>query len=287
MISLNNALLFLASAGGVYFIAQHFEKDKVTLETKINRRVGFVLPNGATTIGNIPISPKLSELKIPMVNASFYTTSNVPEVKAALNAIESQYGAIIQSVAALTNVPYRLILSVIFIESRGQINAVSSAGAVGLMQLIPSTATAVVALENIKKRLTLAEQNYLRLHLGARLDCIMKMKNMGTPVKCGSISGNNFISKADLFNPALNIMIGALFLGILMDEHNENNSFRLDKSIIRYNKGYFAHNRGKALTGSPTELLAKFSGETAAFIKKLVGINGVLSLLVNESGSRV
>ena len=40
--------------------------------------------------------------------------------------------------------------SIIFIESKGEKNAISSAGAIGLMQLTPSSASDIIFLENKK-----------------------------------------------------------------------------------------------------------------------------------------
>jgi soluble lytic murein transglycosylase-like protein len=266
----------LALAAGAVVVANMMEEEKLTLAAKLNRNISFT-ENKA--LAGAPEGKPVTEIKLPMVSSNFYTQDSIPAVKDSLDSLESRFGKIIEVVSKLTNVPYELILSLIFIESNGNAKAVSSVGATGLMQLIPSTATSVVALENIKKRLTQGEKDYLRVFLGSRLDCILKMRDMGTPVNCGDIKNNAFISQSDMFNPGLNIMCGAIFLGILMDEHKEDNTFRLDKVAIRYNKGYFFGSRGKTIVGSPAQVLAKYTGETAAFIKKLVGVNGLLSII--------
>lgn len=54
--------------------------------------------------------------------------------------IAQQYGAQILVATAGTQVSPALVLSVISVESAGQVSAKSSAGAVGLMQLMPATA---------------------------------------------------------------------------------------------------------------------------------------------------
>lgn len=57
-----------------------------------------------------------------------------------LQAVATTYGLDILMATLDTNVSPALVLAVIGIESSGQPEAVSSAGAVGLMQLIPATA---------------------------------------------------------------------------------------------------------------------------------------------------
>ncbi|MEM9011862.1 MAG: lytic transglycosylase domain-containing protein [Pseudomonadota bacterium] len=54
--------------------------------------------------------------------------------------IARRHGAAINAAAEANNVSEALLLAVISIESRGQTDAVSSAGAQGLMQLMPATA---------------------------------------------------------------------------------------------------------------------------------------------------
>lgn len=58
----------------------------------------------------------------------------------ALNSIASAHGRDILKATIGTNVSPALVLAMISVESAGRVEAVSSAGAVGLMQLIPATA---------------------------------------------------------------------------------------------------------------------------------------------------
>jgi hypothetical protein len=57
-----------------------------------------------------------------------------------LQEVASQYGTEILKATIGTNVSPAFVLAVIGIESAGRVDAVSSAGAMGLMQLIPATA---------------------------------------------------------------------------------------------------------------------------------------------------
>lgn len=66
-------------------------------------------------------------------------TSNAAGTK-AYSAGLSQYAAIVSQMAAKYGVPENLIYAVMNTESGGNPNAVSSAGAQGLMQLMPATA---------------------------------------------------------------------------------------------------------------------------------------------------
>lgn len=223
---------------------------------------------------------KISTIPIPMVDYAHYSSHELPQIQDRLSEIEAKYGNIMLAAQGVTKVPYDLILTMIYIESAGNPRAVSHAGAVGLMQLIPDTAVFVVAMENIKKRLSIYEQEWLRETIGSRLDCILKMPNLGTEVVCRGIRGNKFITQEDLFDPSFNILCGAIFLGILLDEAKDANGlYRIDKVVVRYNMGYNAMSKGKKLVGSPNQMVAKLSSEPAAYVKKLVGKNGLLTLV--------
>lgn len=92
------------------------------------------------------VSPKLEsrEGRFPMALASLTQGPGGSAVAAprlqALKEIASAHGKDILAATVGTDVSPALALAVISIESAGRVDAVSSAGATGLMQLIPATA---------------------------------------------------------------------------------------------------------------------------------------------------
>ena len=238
------------------------------------------------------------EVKIPAINQSFYSDSVKKQTKDKLDSIYLKYKTYIDQAARLTNVDKDMITSLIFIESAGNPDAVSHAGAVGLMQLMITpqspTPTDVLVMENLKQRLTEPEKVVLRKQLGSRLDGILKMKYRNhivlpekpegiatyTDSKGATVKSASWVTKKDLLNPEFNILVGAIYLGLLIDESVESGKLRLDKIIVRYNRGYGANDKGKSLPA--TLLLAMSSNlpkETKEYILKFAGLNGTLDLL--------
>lgn len=209
------------------------------------------------------------EIRIPMVARSFWAAEQVPQVKDKLFQIREQYGTLINQASILTGVSPELITSVIFIESGGQEQVISRAGAVGLMQVTPQTASGVIHLARKAGRLTDELKQALEVFLNERVSCIAKQQYMGQPMKC-----NTTITAAELLVPGLNILIGSLLLALLVAQHTENGIIRLDKVITRYNRGYFYKPKG-----TTQELMASAPVETRAYILKLVGVNSTLDIL--------
>lgn len=217
-------------------------------------------------------------VSIPMINTSFYTKEKTPHIKSSLAGIAKRFYHSIRLAEQLTKVPGAIILSIIFAESAGDENVISSAGAVGLMQLKPQTAHDTLVQENNFKRLSVAEKNIIKKHLGARLDSILSQKYLGQKLKSNNYSGN-VITKADLLNPEFNILVGSIYLGLLIDQHEEKGALRLDKVILRYNQGYFYKPKGE--TVKETLVNAKKRSEEAySYVLKVVGKNGLLEAQV-------
>jgi soluble lytic murein transglycosylase-like protein len=209
-------------------------------------------------------------IKIPATNQSFYTDTDVPQIKAKVDIIKSKYGAFINNSSDISNVPVNLISSIIFIESGGDQNAISGAGAVGLMQLMVNSGTDILTIERQQRRFSDGEKStFLRL-VGADKYAKYQKVQMGTMLT----------TKQDLLDPELNIFIGTIYLGNLIDRYTENGQVRLDKVIVSYNQGYYAYNKGKNLTGSIDDLVSSLNSETSSYITKLLGQNGVLDTIV-------
>jgi soluble lytic murein transglycosylase-like protein len=214
------------------------------------------------------------QLPIPMTQRVFYPESAVAQNRKKIGEIATQWYSEIKQAEQLTNVPASIILAVIFTESAGKPAIVSSAGAVGLMQLKPQTGNDVIFLEKKAGRLTDSEIAVLRKHLGARLDGPLKQKYLSHKIKENNYKGN-VITKADLQKPELNVLLGAMYLGILIDQHYENGLLRLDKVVLRYNQGYFF----KIPSGNVESTLDFAKGkskEAYTYALKVVGKNGLI-----------
>lgn len=215
-------------------------------------------------------------INLPIIDKAFYKESDLKDLKAITGKIKSQYGNIITNVSRLTNVPEELIIAMIFIESRGNTKAVSSR-ATGLMQLDYTSAGDIIFFENKNKRLSLPEKEIITKYIGkSKIDCILKMKYMGDRIACNNFKGY-VLTQKDLYNPELNILIGAIYLGILIDDHTQNGVIRLDQLVLRYNKGFFTKFNK---SDSVSKIYANASSISQDYIKKLAGQNSVLSQLV-------
>ena len=100
-------------------------------------------------------------ISLPMTTAAYYPASQAGMVRQRITEIRQQYSRLIEQSAALTRVPAGLIAGLVFVESNGRATAVSSAGAVGLIQLKPQSANDAIFLENRMARLTEAEREII------------------------------------------------------------------------------------------------------------------------------
>lgn len=228
-------------------------------------------------------------IKAPAILNKYYEDKDIPLIQQKLAEIRAKYGSIISLVSKVTFVPEDIIVSFIFIESRGDQNTESFICnssrpyecPVGLMQITAETATGVIFFENKQGRLLPEEKAILGKYISQdKLKCIYSMQYFGHPVSCSKITLKNgnkvgqVIEKKDLLNPELNILIGAMLIGQLIDQHTENGNPRMDKVVVRYNAGYFYKPQGKTIE----ETVALVPKESKNYIYKLLGQNGVLSL---------
>ena len=264
----------LLVGGSLLLLWELFKKSDKSDSTseadkKENRIISFYKNEGVDGLG--AISKDGSAIIIPAVSDAFYKSAEIPKIKNILAKIGVDYSKEIAQGERLSKIPAPLIVAYIFAESGGKKDIVSHSGAVGLMQLIPISASSVVHLENKKKRLTDAEKNVIAKYIGKdRLAKLLKATNLSQVT-------DGMITKKDLFNPELNILIGCMFLGLLIDEHVEKGKIRLDKVTMRYNKGYFYKPKGDTELET-LKLAKKMSAETSAYIVKITGKNGLLEM---------
>lgn len=200
--------------------------------------------------------------------------------RAKMNQIYSRYRREIDQAVALTNVPKELLLSIIFTESSGVPNlSVPPVSATGLMQLTPATADGMLFIEKSKGRLGAQEIAVCQRYLGSRLNGILQQKYLSHKIPANGNTGRT-VSVADLKKPEFNILVGAITLGLIIDEYTENGVVRLDKVHLRYNQGWFY----KVAAGSPETVLAqakKRGTEAYNNLLKHLGVNGTMHCLLS------
>lgn len=214
--------------------------------------------------------------KIPSITDKFYPDHVVPQIKNKLDSvIRTKYGNIIDNISNITGLNKSIIESFIFIESGGDEKA-KTPYATGLLQVSPATASDGLVKEKGAGRLSVEEANMVKKYLGDRYSLIENVKPKQTTI------GKTFVTNADLFKPEFNILIGSILLKQYIEEFTENGNLRLDKVAVVYNTGRFS-DVGKTTIkhkGTTQELIAKIPKGQADYIRKLVGTNGTLDIIV-------
>jgi soluble lytic murein transglycosylase-like protein len=215
-------------------------------------------------------------IKVPQIKSSFYDNVSAKANKDKVeNIIRPKYGDLIDKVADLVGLPPILIESFIFIESGGKEKA-QSPYATGLMQLNGATASDTLVFEKGAGRLDKGEIEILKKYLGSRYSNLDKVKSKQRSI------GKTFVTNDDLLKPEFNVLVGSILLKQLTDEFTENGKIRFDKVITVYNGGRYGKAAKKVIgfKGSIDEMLSFVPKETSNYIKKLVGTNGVLDVLI-------
>jgi len=259
--NLNKIIGIAAIAGAGYAAYRLLKGTGLTLEQKLNRQIAACRPTGCAMLNG----SGYKIIKTPTFAEGFYQANDRAQIVAKINQIRSTYGTIVKLVAFITNVPENLLYSFIYIESGGNQYAINGS-AIGLMQLSPAGASDMLFLEHKRGRLQPAEIAMLRRQMGSRYDAITRMDYMGDGVH---------VTANDLGQAEFNILAGAIYLGILLDEHIEGEYVRMDKVVARYNRGYFAKN----LTGDYDSFYLTQNTTTRNYILKLVGTNGLIDIL--------
>lgn len=210
---------------------------------------------------------------IPMTQKSYYSKTQQLAFSDSLTSLRRRFGGLIRQAAQNSDVPAWLLEAKMLVENEpGNPKARSSASppAVGLMQIKKLSATEMVVIARKKGLLSEAEIAVLRRRLGAaKTAAVLRADNSA-----------QIITETDLEDPELNLQLGAIFLSVYLDESQEGAAYRYDKASVRFNQGYYAYARGTALTGTTDDLLARLGGEADAYLRKMLGKNGTVELVL-------
>ena len=134
---------------------------------------------------------------------------------------KTDYIDLVQITSSQNDIDKSLIFAVIKAESKFNAKAQSKKGAIGLMQMLPSTANFV--LQNyVKNDLTEFDINYNNVSNYGNAE----VHNVNTNNNKPNIISNKIITlaikgqveKTDLFNPEINIFLGSKYLKYLIDK---------------------------------------------------------------------
>lgn len=130
----------------------------------------------------------------------------------------NNHHTIIKKECAANNIDYNFCKAIIWTESKYNTNAISKKGAVGLMQLLPSTASWIVKINhtnNINPQSTIFNNNI-------KENNIAKTQNINP----------NTINTTTLKKPQTNVHIGVLYLKYLQDKFKDQTTM-----LAAYNAG--------------------------------------------------
>jgi hypothetical protein len=137
------------------------------------------------------------------------------------NDVTLSYGSIMEKAGSSYNVKQPLIKALIYQESKGYYDAVSACGAVGLMQLMPATASNLglkVPNYDTSPAETVAEKNC------ANHDALPSCRN-GKEFNCKSNEADSNFDER--FNKEKNVMAGTKYISDLLKEFNNDEKLAL------------------------------------------------------------
>jgi len=194
------------------------------------------------------------------------------QIKSMLERIWKNYGSYIKFASLNSKIPSKVLVAFIAVESGGKADA-GSAGHItqGLMQWNRSYAKTQLERELSQNRMTPAEKSKLA-EFGIKFDANGKTRE---------------ITNADQLKPELNILIGSIVLGQLIDNDwaKEGNKLRLDRVIAVYNAGAYGDTGKKARLGNyptPKALADSVNSISRAYIAKIVGKDGALDIIETD-----
>ena len=194
------------------------------------------------------------------------------QIKSMLERIWKNYGSYIKFASLNSKIPPKVLVAFIAVESGGKADA-GSAGHItqGLMQWNRSYAKTQLERELSQNRMTPAEKSKLA-EFGISFDANGKTRE---------------ITNADQLKPELNILIGSIVLGQLIDNDwaKEGNKLRLDRVIAVYNAGAYGDTGKKARLGNyptPKALADSVNSISRSYIAKIVGKDGALDIIETD-----
>jgi soluble lytic murein transglycosylase-like protein len=213
----------------------------------------------------------MSQVKLvyPAKGLTAPTSWGSPEsIKKMMEKIYKDFGTYISFASKESKLPEKMIASFIAVESGGNPKAGASGHVTqGLMQWNRTYAKAQLERELKEGRMTEGEKKKLA-EFGIKFDANGKTRA---------------ITNADQLKPELNILIGTIILGQLVDTDwgTENGEIKLDRIISVYNAGAYGDTGKKARSKqykTPEELAKVVNPISRAYIQKILGVQGALDL---------
>lgn len=194
-------------------------------------------------------------------------------VKKQLQKIWKDYKPYIEFASEQSKIPKEILVSFISIESGGNPKAGASGHVTqGLMQWNRNYAQAQLEKELKLGRMTDAEKQ--------------KLAQFG--IKFDSKGKTRVITNADQLKPELNILIGSMLLGQLIDTDwgTENNEIKMERVIAVYNAGAYGDTGKKARSkqyATPLALANVVNPTTRSYIAKMLGKDGALDIVKTDN----
>ena len=208
----------------------------------------------------------MAEISLSIPTAGVVSPSNWltrPQLSKLLEDIDKKYHLFISIASRTSRIPRGILTAFIAVESTGT--------QAGLMKWNRQSAKESLEKELAQGRMSPLEKSKLA-EFGITFDSKGKTRNL---------------TIADQQKPQLNILIGSIILGQLIDTNwgTSANGLRLDRVIAVYNSGATSLAGKKAMSGkhrNASELAADVDPITSAYIKKIMGKDGAMHVDVDD-----
>jgi soluble lytic murein transglycosylase-like protein len=206
------------------------------------------------------------DIKVPQVPEAFYKDSDLIYIKRTVIKTKQKYGDFINEISGILDIPKELIYALIYIESAGNENEISSAGAYGLLQITKSTAEDIFVLMKTEIQYNTKLKQLIIKLFPDKYTCLLSKTYAGQ---------KGCLTNEELLNPYKNLLIGSLIIRYLLNKYKA----RLDALVIAYNRvGLFGSFK---LGNTPADTLnLEKTPETRNYIVKLLGKNSALGVAI-------